>query len=66
MQIYYDSEEKYFMNHDTFNIQNGTRQGSAASPAIWSVYLDPLFALLREAGYKCYVGGVYTTHGTHE
>ena len=30
----------------TFKISNGTRQGSIASPAFWSVYLDPLFALL--------------------
>ena len=35
----------------SFNIENGTRQGSVASPAFWSVYLDPLFALLRESGF---------------
>ena len=35
----------------SFDIKNGTRQGSVASPAFWSVYLDPLFALLRESGF---------------
>ena len=42
-----------------FGISNGTRQGSVASPAFWSVYLDPLLALLRESGVGCHVGGVY-------
>ena len=36
-----------------------TRQGSVASPAFWSVYLDPLFALLRESGFGCHIGGVF-------
>jgi hypothetical protein len=44
---------------DTFSIENGTRQGSVASPAFWSVYLDPLFARLRESGIGCRIGGVY-------
>ena len=43
----------------SFGIENGTRQGSVASPAFWSVYLDPLFARLREAGFGCHIGGVY-------
>ena len=43
----------------SFGIKNGTRQGSVASPAFWSVYLDPRFALLRESGYGTNVGGVY-------
>ena len=38
---------------DTFGIKNGTRQVSVASPAFWSVYLDPLFTRLQEAGYGC-------------
>ena len=41
----------------SFDIKNGTRQGSVASPAFWSVYLDPLFALLRESGFGCHIGG---------
>ena len=44
---------------DTFEIKNGTRQGSVASPAFWSVYLDPLFTRLREAGFGCHVGGFF-------
>jgi hypothetical protein len=44
---------------DTFRIRNGTRQGSVASPAFWSVYLDPLFAELRAAGIGCHVGNKY-------
>ena len=44
---------------NTFGIKNGTRQGSVALPAFWSVYLDPLFTRLREAGYGCPVGGIY-------
>ena len=43
----------------SFDINNGTRQGSVASPAFWSVYLDPLFALLRESGFGCHIGGVF-------
>jgi hypothetical protein len=44
---------------DTFRILNGTRQGSVASPAFWSVYLDPLFADLREAGVGCHIAGMF-------
>ena len=44
---------------DSFSILNGTRQGSVASPLFWSVYLDPLFKLLRDAGVGCHVGGVF-------
>jgi hypothetical protein len=43
----------------TFGIGNGTRQGSVASPAFWSVYLDPLFAELREAGIGCHIGNIF-------
>ena len=42
-----------------FNISNGTRQGSMASPALWSVYLDHLIKELRELGVGCHVGGLY-------
>jgi hypothetical protein len=43
----------------TFGISNGTRQGSVASPAFWSVYLDPLFAQLRRDGVGCHLAGVF-------
>ena len=43
----------------TFRISNGTRQGSVASPAFWSVYLDPLFALLSRDSVGCHVADVF-------
>ena len=43
----------------TFTIANGTRQGSVASPAFWSVYLDPLFAELRQEGVGCHLAGLW-------
>ena len=42
-----------------FSIINGTRQGSFASPDLWSVYLDPLLKLLRKLGVGCHVGNVF-------
>ena len=42
-----------------FKISNGTRQGSMASPALWSVYLDLLIKELRKLGVGCYVGGLF-------
>ena len=42
-----------------FTISNGTRQGSMASPALWSVYLDLLIKELRQLGVGCHVGGLY-------
>ena len=42
-----------------FGISNRTRQGSVASPAFWSVYLDPLFSLLRKKGIGCHLAGVF-------
>ena len=42
-----------------FGISNGTRQGSMASPALWSVYLDLLIKELRELGVGCHVGGLF-------
>ena len=44
---------------NTFRIRNGTRQGSVASPTFWSVYLNPLFEQLREAGVGCTIGGLW-------
>ena len=43
----------------TFGIANGTRQGSVASPAFWSVYLDPLFSELWREGVGCHLGGLW-------
>ena len=42
-----------------FSISNGTRQGSIASPDLWSVYLDPLLKKLRRLGVGCHVGNKF-------
>ena len=42
-----------------FNISNGTRQGSMASPSLWTVYLDLLIKELRQLGVGCHVGGLF-------
>ena len=42
-----------------FPIINGTRQGSIASPSLWSVYMDPLLKTLRNLGVGCHVGNVF-------
>ena len=44
---------------DFFSIINGTRQGSIASPHLWSVYLDHLMKQLRELGVGCHVGNMF-------
>ena len=44
---------------DIFRIRNGTRQGSIASPVLWSVYCDLLIKELRGLGVGCYVAGVF-------
>ena len=43
----------------TFTIKNGTRQGSVASPAFWSVYLDPLFTELQREGFGCHLASLW-------
>jgi hypothetical protein len=35
---------------DTFRITIGRKQGSVASLAFWSIYIDPLFSQLRDVG----------------
>ena len=43
----------------SFGIQNGTRQGSVLSPALFSVYMDDLIVRIRKSGVGCHVGGVF-------
>ena len=44
---------------ELFPILNGTRQGSVASPALWSIYCDPLIQELRRLGVGAHVGGLF-------
>ena len=44
---------------DLFTIRNGTRQGSIASPVLWSVYCDLLIKELRTLGLGAHVAGVF-------
>ena len=44
---------------DIFSIRNGTRQGSIASPVLWSVYCDLLLKKLRALGTGAYIAGVF-------
>ena len=44
---------------ETFTVKNGVRQGAILSPSLFCVYLDTLFAMLRDAGLGCHVSGVF-------
>ena len=41
----------------TFDITNGTRQGSVLSPAFFGIYLDDLLKELRRTGLGCHIAG---------
>ena len=43
----------------TFQIANGTRQGSVLSPLIFSVYLDDLIVTLRQLQLGCHIAGYW-------
>ena len=45
---------------EEFGISNGMRQGSVGSPTFWSVYLKPIFSILRNSGYGCRLAGLFT------
>ena len=38
-----------------FSTSNGVRQGSSASPNLFSVYIDGLFTELENSGFGCYI-----------
>ena len=44
---------------ELFTIENGTRQGSVLSPALFSIYMDEILLQLRNLGVGCYVGDVF-------
>jgi hypothetical protein len=39
-----------------FPVRNGVRQGAVSSPILFSVYINDLIVILREAGFGCHVG----------
>ena len=43
----------------TFEISNGTRQGSVLSPYFFGVYIDDLLKTLRDMQLGCFVAGVW-------
>ena len=43
----------------SFQILNGTRQGSVLSPSIFGIYLDDLLKKLRDSGVGCHIGGIF-------
>ena len=43
----------------SFDITNGTRQGSVLSPAAFGVYFDDLLKSLRKLGFGCHIAGKF-------
>ena len=39
---------------DTFNLSNSVKQGEVISPLLFSCYIDKLFSLLQNYGFKSY------------
>ena len=44
---------------DSFDIQNGVRQGVIVSPILFCTYLDTLLERLRSSGLGCHAGGLF-------
>ena len=42
-----------------FAVSNGVRQGAVSSAILFSIYIDELFVLLREAGFGCHLNGLF-------
>ena len=42
-----------------FPVSNGVRQGAVSSPILFSVYINDLLVILREAGIGCHVGSFF-------
>ena len=48
-----------FNKSDTFNVQNGVKQGAIFSPTLFCVYIDDLLNRLKNSGLGCYIGNIY-------
>ena len=44
---------------NTFNVQNGVRQGAVSSPVLFCIYIDKIIKLLRCSTIGCQIQGVY-------
>ena len=42
-----------------FDIANGVRQGSIASPTYFNLYVDPIFKKLQDSNMGCWIGDIY-------
>ena len=40
-------------------VSHGVRQGAVSSPIIFSIYINDLLIILREAGFGCHVGSFF-------
>ena len=45
---------------DSFQAQNGVKQGGVLSPILFTIYLDTLLEQLRQSGVGCHIGNVFT------
>ena len=44
---------------NTFNAQNGVRQGAVSSPVLFCIYIDKVIKFLRCSTIGCQIQGVY-------
>ena len=42
-----------------FSVSNGLRQGAVSSTILFSVYINGLFIILRNAGHGCHINGLF-------
>ena len=44
---------------ESFPVRNGVRQGAISSPLFFSLYINDLLIILRNAGFGCHIGGFF-------